>query len=383
MPHICGPTYNYKFRNALLRLDSFPMAIYKNAKKFSMELIVKKEQFSADFKDKIAFVDKDIAFNRLKPSLEIATDEITDIISRETYAQVILKVFPLEENENPEPLEPDTPGNENSEPVDEETEVQAVYSQFNDLSENLQNEFVDLVKYAIYHKAAILYLPTGDVSAGNNGRTMRRDEHTVSAFQWQIEKHDDSLEQLYYRHLDRMLRFMFENKLQVNHKKYDHRHLIINSIDVFENHFDINGSRLLYLKLIPALREAEKLQVFPRTGKDYLALIKGEPDSELAFLAQKCIVSYAMVWGINRLNLQLFPKGVLQNESEGNSKKTSDTVQKQGLALTFQKDLDRDLLQLEKDISILQNPPIIVQDSDQELDEFDFGFGCDDKFVSV
>ena len=94
MPLVCGYFSNYKFCNALLRMDSFSVALFKNVKKLSMELIVKKENFSADFKDKIAFVDKDMAFNRMKPSLEIATDEIIDIISRETYAQVILKLFP-------------------------------------------------------------------------------------------------------------------------------------------------------------------------------------------------------------------------------------------------------------------------------------------------
>jgi hypothetical protein len=351
-----------------------------------MELIVKEQGFSEDFKIRLGFVDKDIQFKRLKPSLEIATDEIIDIITKENYDQVILKVFPPEENENLEPSEPATPGIENSDLQDKETEVPAVYSQFNNLTIKRQEEIIDLIKYAIYLKAFILYVPTGDLSVSNNGRLIRRDDKTASAFQWQIEKHDESLEQLFYRHLDRLLRFMFENNLQINQKKYDHRNLTVNSVDIFENHFDINGSRLLYLKLIPALREAENLQIFPRTGKDYLDRIKGEPDSALAFLAQKCIVSYAMVWGINRLNLQLFPKGVLQNESkgsEGYSKKTSDPVQKQGLALIFKRDLDRDLLQLEKEISILQNPPVILQNDDQDLDEPDFGFNCNDKFVSV
>lgn len=380
MPFIRGYSCNNKFWNALLRMENLSVAILKNAKKLSMELIVKKEAFSADFKDKMAFVDKDLSFNRLKPSLEIATDEIIDIITKENYEQVLLKVFPVEILT---PV-PDNSGNENSN-LEEVSEVPA-YSQFNNLSEKDQNDFIDLVKYAIYLKAFILYVPTGDLAVGNSGRTIRRDDKTASAFQWQIEKHDESLEQLYYRHLDRMLRFMFGNNLQVNQKKYDYKNLVVNSLDVFETHFEINGSRLLYLKLLPALREAEKLQIFPRTGKDYLDRIKGEPDSALAFLAQKCIVSYAMVWGIDRLNLQLFPKGVLQNESkgsEGYSKKTSDPVQKQGLALIFKRDLDRDLLQLENDISILQNPSVVLQNDEQDLDEPEFGFNCDDKFVSV
>lgn len=350
-----------------------------------MELIVKEPGFSADFKTIIGFVDSDMSFQRLKPSLEIATDEITDIISQETYDQVIQKLFP-EENENQEPQEPADSGNETSDSQNEESEVPAVFSQFNELTEKKQDDFISLLKYAVCLKAFILYVPTGDISVSNNGRTMRRDDHTVAAFQWQIDKHDESLEQLYYRHLDRLLRFMFENNLKINQKKYDHKNLIVNSIDIFETHFDINGSRLLYLKLLPGIKEAEKLQIIPRTGKDYHDIIKSDPDSDLAFLAQKCIVSSAMVWGINRLNLQLFPKGVLQNESkgsEGYSKKTADPAQKQGLAITFENDLNRDLLELEKTISILQNPPEILQNDNEPFKLPDLEFDENDKFISL
>ncbi len=375
----------------MLRMENPSVAIFKNAKKLSMELIVKSEGFSKEFKERLGFVDADISFKRLKPSLEIATDEIIDIISSETYSQVLDFIFPpdIPEEEIPEEeipaeeiIEEESENQEGEDISEEETEI-PVYAQFSELTEKQKSNFLDLLTYAIYLKAFVLYVPTGDLASGNNGRTMRRDDHTVAAFQWQIDKHDESLEQLFYRHLDRLLRFMFENNLQVNQKKYDHKNLIVNSIDIFETHFEINGSRLLYLKLLPAIREAERLQILPRTGKDYLVQIKEEPDSALAFLAQKCVVSYAMVWGINRLNLQLFPKGVLQNDSKSDNKKTSDPVQKQGLALTFKNDLERDLLQLEKEISILQNPPVILQNDEQDLDEPDFGFGCNDKFVSV
>lgn len=351
-----------------------------------MELIVKEPGFSANFKTIIGFVDSDITFERLKPSLEIATDEITDIISQQTYDQVILKLFPEENNENQEPPEPADSGNETSDSQNEESDVPADFYQFNDLTEKKQDAFISLLKYAIFLKACILYLPTGDLSVSNNGRIMRRDEHTVAAFQWQIEKHDGAIEQLYYRHLDRLLRFMFENNLKVSQKKYDHKNLIVNSIDVFETHFDINGSRLLYLKLLPGIKEAEKLQIIPRTGKDYYNNIKSDPDSDLAFLAQKCIVSSAMAWGINRLNLQLFPKGILQNESkgsEGNSKKVADPVQKEGLAITFENDLNRDLLELEKTISILQNPPEILQNDNEPFKLPDLEFDENDKFISL
>lgn len=327
-----------------------------------MELIIKKEGFSEDFKDKLGFVDSDMAFNRFKPSLEIATDEIIDIITKENYNQIIVKLFPpeiMQETEDAENPKPD----------------------FNSLSEDLKNDFIDLIKYAIYMKASILCLPIGDLSVGNNGRTMRRDDHNVAAFPWQIDKHDENLEQLYYRHLDRLLRFMFENDLDVNQKKYDYKDLLVNSIDVFETHFDINGSRLLYLKLLPAMREAERLMILSRTGEEIFNQIKENPDSDLAFLVKKCLVNSAMIWGINRLNLQLFPKGILQQEKDYSNKKQADPVQRQGLALIFQRDLDKDLEELEKQISILQTPEIPQEEREFQLPEI--GFNKEDSFVDL
>lgn len=334
-----------------------------------MELIVKKEGFSEDFKDKLGFVDSDIAFNRIKPSLEIATDEIIDIITKANYNQVISKLFPPEVV-----LETEESGTEDVEP-----EVPKI--DFDSLSEDLQDDFIDLIKYAIYLKAFILYVPTGDLSVGNNGRTMRRDDHTVAAFQWQIDKHDESLEQLYYRHLDRLLRFMYENDLEVNQKKYDYKDLLVNSIDIFETHFDINGSRLLYLKLLPAIREAEKLLILSRTGDEIFTEIKTDPGSDLSFLARKCVVVSAMIWGINRLNLQLFPKGLLQQEKDYSNKKQADPVQRQGLALVFERDLDKNLEELEKQISILQTPQIPQEEREFQLPEI--GFNKDDSFVDL
>lgn len=334
-----------------------------------MELIVKKEGFSEDFKDKLGFVDSDMAFNRIKPSLEIATDEIIDIITKKNYNQVISKLFPPE-------VVPETEITEN-----QDLEPENPKPDFNSLSEDLKNDFIDLIKYAIYMKASILCLPIGDLSVGNNGRTMRRDDHNVAAFPWQIDKHDENLEQLYYRHLDRLLRFMFENDLQVNQKKYDYKNLLVNSIDVFETHFDINGSRLLYLKLLPAMREAERLMILSRTGEEIFNQIKEEPDSDLAFLVKKCLVNSAMIWGIYRLNLQLFPKGLLQQEKDYSNKKQADPVQRQGLALVFERDLDKNLEELEKQISILQTPQIPQEEREFQLPEI--GFNKDDSFVDL
>lgn len=233
-----------------------------------MDLIWDKTSFSADFKKNIGFVDADIPFVRLESALRAATSEISDLISKEQYDLIKAKT--------------------------EET------------------EFSKLVKYAILLRALIIYTPTADVAFTARGRKVRTDEHDGTPWQWMLDANIQALDNLYYRHLDLLLKHMFTNGLTVNIAKYNHKDLMVNSLDLFEKHFNIGGSYYLYLKLIPALQECEDLELLPRIGP------LPEPDFTPAMknIAEKACVYYAMQWGIRRLNIQLFPEGVLQ-ESRG------------------------------------------------------------------
>lgn len=229
-----------------------------------MDLIWDKTSFSADFKKHIGFVDADIPFVRLESALRAATSEISDLISKEKYD--LIKV------------------------------------------EEEESEFGKLVKYAILLRALIIYTPTADVAFTARGRKVRTDEQDGTPWQWMLDANTQALDNLYYRHLDLLLKHMFANDLTVNIAKYNHKDLMVNSLDLFEKHFNIGGSYYLYLKLIPALQECEDMELLPRIGP------LPEPDFTPAMknIAEKACVYYAMSWGIRRLNVQLFPEGVLQ-----------------------------------------------------------------------
>lgn len=349
-----------------------------------MELIVNDISFSEDLKKALGFTDADISYERVFPQVEIATDEIVDIITEENYNQLIAFVNNSEEPDlvdppTDPPLEPEDPPVEPVEPVIPD------FTTFDELTDDQKNDFVRLVKYALLSKAFNMYVGLGDLSVTNNGRTMRRDDHQVSAFNWQIEKHDNELEQLYYRHLDRMLRFMMKHNLKINQDKYRHKDLIVNSLSEFEKFIDVKGSYALYIRLIPALREAEKLIILPRVGKVLFDLVKVDKTSELAFMVQKTIVYHALIWGFYKLELQIFPKGMLSHNavySIVNSKNTPETrVMRQTLAMNFEKDLERDLLSLEKMVTEINRP--IEEIINPELEMPDFGFDCEDGFVNT
>ena len=285
-----------------------------------MDLLFTPENFSAKIKSYLGFVDADLKFVRLKSDVMFATNEIIDLIG------------------------------------------ETAYNEIKDSAED--SEFRFLVECAIALKAYINYAPTADLSHTNNGRLMRRDDHNVSAFQWQIDANDDSLEQKYYRHLDSLLKFMALNNKDINQKKYDHANLLVPSLDIFEGEFNVNGSYLLYLKLLPALRECENLEILPRTGTEkFEALKTTSPDPQLLALAQKICVNYALAWGAMRLNAQLFPKGILiyansPNQGSGKNIKPSDKLQYLEAAMIFEADYRKYLVRLEERVSKLNEEPV-------------------------
>ena len=305
-----------------------------------MELLFNESDFSPAIKRHLGFVDGDIKFKRMKSDVTAATYEMIDLLGATTYAEVLA-------------LADDT-------------------------------EFRNLVEYAVLLKAYINYAPTSDLAHTNNGRLMRRDEHTVSAFQWQIDANDEALEQKYYRHLDSLLKYMALNGKTINQKKYDHANLLVPSLDVFEGQFNINNSYLLYLKLLPALQECEEMELLGRMGTEKFEALKTiTPDAMLLSLSQKICVNYAMVWGIKRLNAQLFPKGVLMyssTSSSGKNVKPSDKLQYLEAAQVFEADYRKYLLRLEAYVSKLNSEPIT---NPGHIEMPDFGFCRGDKFIDT
>lgn len=303
-----------------------------------MELLFKSENFSETFKALLGFVDADIRFNRVKSSLEIATDEIIDLIGYDTYNAFLKETEP--------------------------------------------SELHQMAKYAIALNGYMLYAPTADLSVTNNGRLMRRDDHQVSAFEWQIEKNNEALRNLYYRHLDRMLKYMVLNGIAINQEKYNHSQLIVSNLSDFETHFNINGSYYLFLKLLPAIREFEQNEMLPRMQSIISNVQQNQNVEHINNLFRNACVNYAMAWGLRRLNIQLFPDGVMQTSkvsNQGENKKRGDKLEHLETAMTFEKNYEKTLLKIEDEIAKLKPKSDLPE---EDLDN-EFGFDACSGFVDV
>ncbi|PWN67603.1 DUF6712 family protein [Chryseobacterium oncorhynchi] len=306
-----------------------------------MKFLFKPEDFQKDFKKTVGIVDADMSWDRTRPALVLATDEIIEIIGDDNYNLL-----------SAEPLAPEN------------------------------KEFFDLVKFAVAFKSYIHYAPTGDLSMTNKGRVMRRDDFEVSAFEWQIDTHNNSLKHFYFKHLNLLLKFMVKNNMTIGLIKFQHSKLIVPSLPEFEKHYGLNDSYFLYLNLLPALREFEELEMRPRISSDlYQNRTQLKDKVDLYNICQKAAVYYAITWGLRHLDIQMFPESIVR--STGNASKKNNSVNSQlmpsELALQFEADYEKYLLKIENEMSNLTKP-------ERKLEEFrlpDLDFSDDDNFVST
>jgi len=313
-----------------------------------MKLIFEKEKGGNDaLKRAIGFIDKSTSLTNLNRFIKAATRELIQIIGKPTY-DIIQAYTDLEE------------------PTYEQTEL------------------IEAVQDCVGIEAIRRYAPSKDVAHTQNGRRMRMDDHEKQAFEWMIDRDNDNMERLYYQSLDQLLIILEELaswKETDQYKKLNS--LFVNTTAAFQEYFDINNSRLLLLKLQPGLRQAESYGIRPRIGEETMAALKEDPTSniEVFELVKEACVFWALAWAMKRLNVMLFPDGVLQRFVDGRA----TTQGKQAAALNepawaaqeFQKDADNILQRIEELVA-----PEVEITEEEDTDE-GFGFGEGDNFVST
>lgn len=320
-----------------------------------------------EIKELLGFVDADFDNDKIKSQLYTASREIKKLIGSEAY----LYFLSLYAKDN----------------LEEEEE----YLLYN-------------ARYPIALDAVKNYAPLGDINFTKNGRKMRNDDNQSSAWEWMINRSDESLEKSYYKAVDTLLEVLDETNpvftaangevTEVKWKDTDayqktHR-LYVRTTGDFDDHFPIN-SRLLLLKLQPGLSQCERLKIVPRIGKERNQELKAglitpnsEVDEHLLELVKEACVYYALAWGVRRLRVSLLPEGILQRYSgervNSRNTKVPEKMEAELTAETFEADAEKVLQAIESYIAGLNatNEPTTEFSTDPH-----FEFGDDDNFVSM
>lgn len=216
------------------------------------------------------------------------------------------------------------------------------------------SDLYDLVRYAVALNAFRKHAPLTDISFTNEGRTFRRDEHEVSAFEWQIDKSNDAMERSYYEAVDELITFIMDSEeLEPSDYMTQFSGLYVPNLKTFQKFININNSHLLYFKLAPSLRLCEQREIINRLGDKFSEYkLPINKDSYITNLIQNCCVYFAMADGIQKFSVQLFPEGLMK--AEKTNKKTASGYDKESTTNFYKKELESLFKNLEIEIKKLQ-----------------------------
>ncbi len=281
-------------------------------------LFTKDSQGTGEMQEILGFSDADIPVAKVWPYLRTASREIYEIIGKTNY-QIC-----------------ETVANGEIVPSEEHSDL------------------YDLVRYAVALNAFRKHAPLSDVSFTNEGRTFRRDEHEVSAFEWQIDKSNDAMERSYYEAVDELITFIMDSEeLEPSDYMTQFSGLYVPNLKTFQKFININNSHLLYFKLAPSLRLCEQREIINRLGDKFSQYkLPINKDSYITNLIQNCCVYFAMADGIQKFSVQLFPEGLMK--AEKTNKKTASGYDKESTTNFYKKELESLFKNLEIEIKKLQ-----------------------------
>ncbi|EKT3974024.1 hypothetical protein SL054_001974 [Flavobacterium psychrophilum] len=318
-----------------------------------MELLFNKNGAggSTEIKEILGFTDANLKFITLKPKLIPATDTIIELIGKPLYDSLI-----------------------------------GIYNAPSQSASD--KEFLNRVQYIILLDGYRNLAMDTDLGHTNNGRVNRIEDKQKIAFEWQIVNSNRKMERDYYRALDSLIKYMDKNVSgwkATDAFKQTHD-LFIRTAAEIDDYFNIDGSRLLFMKIAPGIRKAEREEIIPRITKVRFDELKtklktntGDEDSILLIKIREAIVYKALSWAIPRLSTQLFPEGFLEAADSSrmtiSARKSVEKTQAEAMSQRFDRDARDAYIQIENYIKSL------TKVSFQEVQPIKPSFNPTDNFV--
>ncbi len=313
--------------------------------------------FSKEFKDALGFVDADFKFQKIKPDLVNATQEIASFLGNATYLEIV-----------------------------------ATYESNFDY-ETTAGQILQFAQNAIANLAYRYFAPSNDLQHGTNGRKMLTSEDSKTPFEYMIVASNDELERRSHRAMDNLINLLDESsntwKASDNYKA-THR-LFVRTVKEFNQFYTIN-SRYLLEKLSPGIAMAEKRLIIPRIGQTAYDALKAKrkdgsalsaDEETLLLMIQEATVYAALAWGVIRLQVTLFPDSISQavrGDSatiKGRMPIVNNVLDQ--LEQKFKEDTAQVLLDIEA--AVKEPDPEPTTQTTNCPDEDKFGFRTDDGFV--
>lgn len=205
----------------------------------------------------------------------------------------------------------------------------------------VNTELLKLYRIPIALKAAYQLYQSNLVSHEDQGRKVKIDsDNEKMAWEWMLDRDDEAQRQLIGQTTDRLIKFLEKNEIAEwvgSDKRKLQRELFVNSVEIFQNTYPIDGSYTFFVSVLPWIREVQNKQIKSMLGDMYAPLLAawkthnqhiteadasgsgsaqgGLPSAynqELIDLIQVAIPLQVMLLTVKRRSLQALPNGVVQ-----------------------------------------------------------------------
>lgn len=252
---------------------------------------------SEELKKLIGFFYASNSFDNIKIDIVLAEEEMTELIGKDVYDKA-------NEHYNSNAYEKEDPS---------EAEI-------------LLDNLVHYIQLPVAFYAWKSFSVNADVSHEDTGRRVKIDpEREKLAWEWMLEKDDQAVLNKAHKTTDRLIAFLEVNVDSIDEwKNSDARKaslsLFINTAKDFDSIFPIEQSRRFFLKIVPFIKEVERIHIKPVLGAERFDEIKTaitagnfEDADHILDYIKVPVALYAMSVAVKRLSIEVLPNGVFQN----------------------------------------------------------------------
>jgi hypothetical protein len=258
------------------------------------------------------------------------------------------------------------------------------------------DELVRMVQLPIILHAYRRYVPGSDLSHSESGRQITVTEDKKPAFEWMIERDNKNILDLAYESTDILLEWLDELERYVSAKDNEtsnivystwhgskaciaQKDLFINTAKEFDSVFPINGSRRLYLALVPFVRETELRHIRPIIGSRYDEIklhiqqdIVTDVEKHIVALAKVSIALLTISVAIKRLSVELLPDAVVQSFAamDVRQSNTAISADRLGTSAMLERDGRRELIPLQNYIASLLPAAVFIEEETNSEQSF-------------
>ncbi len=305
----------------------------------------------AELKERIGFLYASNNFDNITTDLEIAEEEIIELIGQAVYDRAKTHY----ESVN---YEKDTPS----------------------ATEKLNDDLVHHIQLTVALFAYKEFAANRDVSHEDDGRKIKiNSEAEKIPFEWMLDRDEAAVLRKAHKTTDRLISFLEKNEDDITEWKDSDaqklaRSLFINSAKDFDAKFPIDKSRRFFITILPFMQEVENTVIKATLNPILFDAIKDEikvgaltgDNPDILALIQPALAFLTMAKAVKRLALQVIPEGVIQSYISDQLTTKANKIPVLQLIKDVANDFQRDGIQLLNNLQ--QHLLKLVADADDDTE---------------